>query len=174
MDTEVRPVASPSEFRAALVVNRDAWRDAYAEILPDERLAEMEIPDGLELQGRYDRATGDGRAFLVAVDRQPGAVLGFAEAVWAGDRKAFCERDDAELRAIYVAPDAQGAGVGTALLEAAVGRVPAAFDRLVLEAFAENRAAREFYEARGFERIGTSAFEFAGESYPTAVYARRL
>ncbi|QZP36507.1 GNAT family N-acetyltransferase [Halobaculum magnesiiphilum] len=174
MDIEVRPVASPTEFRAALVVNRAAWRDAYADILPAERLEAMTVPEGVELQDRYDRATGDGRTFLVAVDRKPGAVVGFADAVVGDGRKAFCERDDAELRAIYVDPDAQGAGVGSALLEAAVDRVPDACSRLVLETFTENRAAREFYEARGFERIGASAFEVGGESYPTAVYARPL
>ncbi|SHH09312.1 GNAT family N-acetyltransferase [Halobaculum gomorrense] len=174
MDIEVRPAASPTEFRAALVVNRAAWRDAYAGILPDERLDAMTIPDGVELQERYDRATADGRSLLVAVDREPGAVVGFADALWTDDRKAFCERDDAELRAIYVDPDAQGSGVGTALLEAVIERAPSEFDRLVLETFTENRAARAFYEARGFERVGASAFEVDGKSYPTAVYARSV
>ncbi|MFC6786829.1 GNAT family N-acetyltransferase [Halobaculum halobium] len=174
MDIEVRPVASPTEFRAALVVNRDAWRDAYADILPADTLDAMTVPDGVDLQERYDRATGRDRAFLVAVDRKPGAVVGFVDAVWGDGRKAFCERTDAELRALYVAPDAQGAGVGSALLDGVVDRVPDAFDRLALETFTENRDAREFYEARGFERIGTSAFEADGTSYPTAVYARVL
>lgn len=174
MDIEVRPVASPAEFRAALAVNRAAWRDAYAGILPDERLDAMTVPDGVELQERYDHATADGRAFLVAVDREPGAVVGFADALWNDERKAFCEREDAELRAIYVDPDAQGAGVGSALLEAVLDRVDGSESRLVLETFTENRAAREFYEARGFERVGASAFEVGGESYPTAVYARPL
>jgi len=174
MDIEVRPVASPTEFRAAMVVNRAAWRDAYADILPDERLDGMTVPDGVELQERYDRATAEGRAFLVAVDRQPGAVVGFADAVWNDERKAFCERDDAEIRAIYVDPGAQGAGVGSALLDSVLDRVPDACSRLALETFTENRSAREFYEARGFERVGASAFEVGGESYPTAVYARPL
>ena len=174
MDIEVRPVASPTEFRAAMVVNRAAWRDAYADILPDERLDGMTVPDGVELQERYDRATAEGRAFLVAVDRQPGAVVGFADAVWNDERKAFCERDDAEIRAIYVDPGAQGAGVGSALLETTLDRVAGSASRLVVETFTENRSAREFYEARGFERVGASAFEVGGESYPTAVYARPL
>ncbi|MFC7070008.1 GNAT family N-acetyltransferase [Halobaculum lipolyticum] len=171
MDTQVRPVASVAEFRAAMAVNRAAWRDAYADILPSARLDAMTVPDGRDLQERYEHATADG-AFLVAVDPAPGAVVGFADAAWGDDRKAFCERDDAELRALYVAPERQGEGVGTSLLAALDDRVPVRFDRLVLETFEANDDARAFYEARGFERVGSSGFEVAGESYPTAVYAR--
>lgn len=172
MDPVVRPVASPTEFRAAMAVNRDAWRDAYAGILPAERLDAMTVPDGADLRERYERSTGDGRTFLVAVDPEPGAVVGFAEAVWGEGRKAFCEADDAEVRAIYVSPDRQGDGVGSALLGAAADRVPDGYARLALETFEANDDARGFYESRGFERIGRSAFEVGGEPYPTAVYAR--
>ncbi|MFC7135845.1 GNAT family N-acetyltransferase [Halobaculum litoreum] len=172
MDTLVRPVASATEFRAAMAVNRAAWRDAYAGILPAERLDAMTVPSGRELQARYERAVDDERAFLVAVDPAPGAVVGFADALWGADRKAFCERDDAELRAVYVDPERQGEGVGSALVADAVERLPADVDRLALETFEANDDARAFYEARGFERVGSSAFEVDGESYPTAVYAR--
>ena len=172
MDVEVRPVASAAEFRSAMIVNRAAWRDAYAGILPEDTLAGMSVPDGDELQERYDRSTGEGRAFLVAVDRQPGAVVGFAGVVWGGGRKPFCERDDAELRAIYVDPERQRRGIGADLLAAATDRLPGAVGRLVLETFRENDAARGFYETHGFERVGESAFEVDGEAYPTAVYAR--
>ncbi|UIP00011.1 GNAT family N-acetyltransferase [Halobaculum sp. CBA1158] len=174
MSVEIRPVASPTEFRAAMVVNRDAWRDAYVDILPAEQLESMGVPDGVDLQERYERSTGDGRTFLVAVDREPGAVVGFAGAVWGEGRKAFCERDDAELRALYVAPDRQGEGIGSALLAEAVERAPDRHGRLVLETFRENDDARGFYEARGFERVGASSFEVEGTAYPTTVYAQPL
>lgn len=158
-----------------MAVNRDAWRDAYADVLPAAALDAATVPDGSELRERYRAATGEGHAFLVAVDPEPGAVVGFAHALWAErERKAFCEVDDAELRAMYVDPDRQGAGVGSALLAGVLDRVPDRFGRLALETFEANDDARAFYEARGFERTGRSAFEVADESYPTAVYARPL
>ena len=172
MGPYVRPVASAAEFRAAMAVDRAARRDAHADVLPAERLDAMTVPEGHDLQERYERATDDGRAFLVAVDPAPGAVVGFADAAWGDDRKAFCERDDAELRAVYVAPERQDEGVGTALLDAVAERVPDRFARLVLETFEADDDARAFYEARGFERVGSSAFAVGEESYPTAVYAR--
>jgi ribosomal protein S18 acetylase RimI-like enzyme len=201
---EVRPPRSLAEFRAAYAVNRDAWRDAYDHILPDDVLAELTVPEGADLRERYETATADGRTYLVAVDDDGASdgvvveptengdaegtsdgegpmpsnnrvVAGFASFVWdADDAKAFVPDDAAGLRAIYVHPDAEGAGVGSDLLSAGVARVPDDCTAAVLEVFAANDAARGFYEARGFERVGESTFEVAGESYPTAVYERPL
>jgi GNAT superfamily N-acetyltransferase len=47
---------------------------------------------------------------------------------------------------LYVLPDAQGRGIGMALL----GVAQRAFDRLQLWTFQCNAPARRFYEARGF------------------------
>jgi GNAT superfamily N-acetyltransferase len=52
-----------------------------------------------------------------------------------------------ELEALYVRPEAQGAGAGTALLEKAVDLSPR---RLRLWTFQRNASARAFYEQRGF------------------------
>jgi GNAT superfamily N-acetyltransferase len=50
---------------------------------------------------------------------------------------------------LYVLPDAQGQGFGTALVEVAKG----AFDWLQLWTFQCNMAARQLYEARGFAPV---------------------
>src|SRR5215467_13341985 len=47
---------------------------------------------------------------------------------------------------LYVLPDAQRQGIGSALLEVA----RSAFPNLSLWTFQRNRAARDFYEAKGF------------------------
>ena len=39
---------------------------------------------------------------------------------------------------------------------------------------AANEPGNAFYRAFGFERVGESAHEIAGESYPTDVYRRAL
>ena len=51
---------------------------------------------------------------------------------------------------LYVEPEAQRSGLGSALLEAAKARRPGG---LKLWSFQRNRAAREFYARRGFAEI---------------------
>lgn len=187
---EIRPVRSLAEYRAAMAVNVATWRDAYADILPAEALAEFEVPDGETLRDWYEVATSNGRVFLVALDADSAVevdvdgarnsvtdtgVVGFAAFLWDPEAtKEFVGDDDVGLRAIYVHPERQGEGVGSDLLRAGLDRVPDDRERVLLEVFAANDASRAFYEARGFERVGASTFEVADDEYETAVYAREL
>jgi len=67
---------------------------------------------------------------------------------------------------LYVLPDAQGQGVGTALLQVAQG----AFDRLQLWTFQRNISARRFYEARGFVLVRETDGARNEEREPDALY----
>lgn len=57
------------------------------------------------------------------------------------------------IEQLFVAPSAQGQGIGTALLEKAVQLSP---ERLRAYTFQKNRPARAFYEKHGFLIIGAS------------------
>jgi ribosomal protein S18 acetylase RimI-like enzyme len=62
--------------------------------------------------------------------------------------------DEAEIRALAVAPDAQGQGIGGALLRAALERAARQGTRnLVLATQPEMHAARRLYEQAGFHRL---------------------
>ena len=67
---------------------------------------------------------------------------------------------------LYVLPDAQGRGVGTALVQVA----KAAFDRLQLWTFQRNARARRFYEARGFVLVEQTDGAGNEEKEPDARY----
>jgi GNAT superfamily N-acetyltransferase len=74
------------------------------------------------------------------------------------------------VEGLYVEPDAQGRGVGTALLEQAKALRP---DGLYLWVFQKNMGARRFYERHGF-RLVTLRFGAAAENMenePDALYA---
>jgi ribosomal protein S18 acetylase RimI-like enzyme len=62
--------------------------------------------------------------------------------------------DEAEIRALAVAPDAQGQGTGRALLRAAMGRAARQGVRnLVLSTQPEMHTAHRLYEQTGFHRL---------------------
>jgi GNAT superfamily N-acetyltransferase len=67
---------------------------------------------------------------------------------------------------LYVLPQAQGHGVGNALLEVANG----AFDRLRLWTFQRNARARRFYDARGFVLVEETDGAGNEEKEPDARY----
>nr|WP_246324434.1 GNAT family N-acetyltransferase [Petropleomorpha daqingensis] len=56
---------------------------------------------------------------------------------------------------LYVSPEQRGRGLGVRLLDALIGRLPAAVERLSIEHFAANERAGAFYEREGYrvERV---------------------
>jgi GNAT superfamily N-acetyltransferase len=127
--------ATPADAGAIAAVQARTWRYAFADVVEPERMPEP------EQQGpRFARHIARGGE--VYVWDQDGRVAGFA--VLVGE----------ELRALYVDPPAQGAGVGSALLEAAVEALRAAgHAEAFLWTFEANGLARAFYERHGWELV---------------------
>ncbi|WP_315830910.1 GNAT family N-acetyltransferase [Bradyrhizobium prioriisuperbiae] len=73
---------------------------------------------------------------------------------------------DGWIDQLYVLPDAQGRGIGLALL----GIAQRAFDRLQLWTFQCNAPARRFYEARGFALVEMTDGAGNEEREPDARY----
>ncbi|MCY1126189.1 ribosomal protein S18-alanine N-acetyltransferase [Frigidibacter sp. RF13] len=72
---------------------------------------------------------------------------------------------EAELLTIAVHPDAQGRGVGGALLAELIGHARSrAAERMFLEVAAGNESAIRLYLAAGFTRIGVRRGYFADEA----------
>lgn len=108
----------------------------------------------------------------VAVD---GAVSGFVAFDWLPARTGrFVDDEEAMLSALYVDPDRWHEGVGTRLLETGLERLPARLGTVKLAVLAANPVGPEFYEARGFERVGAVGYDVDGTVYDADVYARPL
>lgn len=138
--------ATAADADAVAGVQHRAWWRAYAEYVPPERFGTLE-----ELVVRWHRllAPRAGAPHVTLVFDQGGQVAGFASVGPARDADATPATG--ELRAVYVDPPAQGAGVGRALLDAADARLRGqGFAEAVLWVFAENAMARELYERRGW------------------------
>ena len=72
------------------------------------------------------------------------------------------------LEKLYVDPEAQNRGVGTALLDQAKALRP---DGLVLWVFQRNEGARRFYEGHGFQLVKLTDGAANMEREPDALYA---
>lgn len=96
----------------------------------------------------------------------PASDLWVAEA--GGEVVAVLVLEHDLLDWLFVAPDAQGAGVGTALLDVAKRERPGG---LRLWVFASNHPARSFYEHHGFSVIGGSDGSANEEGAPDLLLA---
>ena len=96
---------------------------------------------------------GDCEVLVVRRDHEPVAFLALQEEM---------------VEHLYVRPDSQGSGLGSALLEAAKARRPGG---LCLWVFQRNRRARSFYRRRGFAEVELTDGAGNEEREPDALLA---
>jgi L-amino acid N-acyltransferase YncA len=114
---------------------------------------ELESPDRREMGRRRETVLAGDYPYLVALDRADGAVLGYAYANAYRPRPAYrfaCEDS------IYIAPEAQGRGVGRTLLAALISRCEARNFRLMVAVIGDsgNVASIDLHAGLGFQRAG--------------------
>lgn len=143
---------------------RDARPDEFDE-LGDVRVAAYRADGFLSPQSTYAptlRALGaDGLdVVLVAVDDQDsewgrGRILGTVMLQGSARGGEMLEGpEEAEIRALAVAPDAQGTGLGRRLLAAVIARAAATgIRRVLLLTQPDMKAAQHLYEQVGFTRL---------------------
>lgn len=84
-----------------------------------------------------------------------------------GEVAGYAILEEGELHDLYVAPEAQGKGVGSALFHRAQEERPAGFHLWV---FQRNERARRFYEARGCRLVRETDGAGNEERTPDALY----
>jgi ribosomal protein S18 acetylase RimI-like enzyme len=158
------------------MVIRDAREDEFDE-LGDVRVAAYRADGFLSPQSTYAprlRALGaEGLDHvLVAVDDEDGRAPGAAGATsrpgsrrgrilgtvmlqgWPQGGEILAGPDEAEIRALAVVPEARGAGLGRALLDAVIQKAGSVGIRhLVLLTQTEMKAAHHLYDEAGFSRL---------------------
>jgi ribosomal protein S18 acetylase RimI-like enzyme len=141
MTIEIRQ-AAPEDARDIAEVHVEAWREAYAHLIPAEALARLSV-DQRELRWKELLAI-PGSVTFVATDA--GRVGGFAT---SGPGRDEDSPRDLELPSIYVLASHYGTGAGQNLLNAALAGRPA-----YLWVADDNPRARAFYERNGFHPDG--------------------
>ncbi|OAQ52948.1 GCN5-related N-acetyltransferase [Natrinema mahii] len=153
--------ATEDDFDAITAVARATWHDTYDELDADT------IDDTVDAWYTDDSMPLEAPGTVVLVGERDDELVGFTHAVAQGET--------ADILRMYVHPDHQGEGVGSALherlmetLEETEAEEVRSFD------FAFNDASRRFYEGLGFEQTDEGEVEIDGENYPEAVYTLEL
>jgi len=144
--------ATVDDVDAFVSMKNDAWRWAYAGILPDEHLEALTI-DGQAASWRVRLAEPEPHDSWVFVAIEGERVVGVVGAERARDDDAG--PSTGELGMLYLLPDHVGHGLGRALHDRALAALrDAGFDRATLWVLEANERGRGFYEHVGWAPDG--------------------
>ncbi|MCP5369005.1 MAG: GNAT family N-acetyltransferase [Hyphomicrobiales bacterium] len=151
----LRPARESDVAAIAAVLDR-TFPVAYAGVLPPAALAACRAADRL----RRLAATGWPHMWVA---ESGAAVVGFVQVL------------DARIANLWVAPAAQGTGVGRRLLDLAETAIRrAGHGQARLEVFDGNDRALEFYRSRGWSAVGRGTFDLEGHPIPETVMVKDL
>jgi GNAT superfamily N-acetyltransferase len=150
MTGPVLRAAGPGDLEAVVAVFLGCWRSSYAERLPASLVASMSDDAARSLWSRA--LTTPGRRVVVAeVDGEVDGVVGFE-----------ARGEDGWVHSLYVAPSAQGSGLGSRLLSSATAELATAGCRRgLLWVFADNTPSVAFYARHGWTPDGAERVEEA-------------
>jgi GNAT superfamily N-acetyltransferase len=149
---EIRP-AGVADAEAGAWCHLQCWLEAYADLVDPAKLAERTADIDRQIE-RWSAAAEEGRPTWIALNPDAEAplrerVVGFIAIGRDEDKPA-----PVEVMAIYTRKAWWGTGLGSRLMEIAVGNQPASL--WVLE---NNERAKAFYRRKGFVEDGTVADE---------------
>jgi GNAT superfamily N-acetyltransferase len=161
----IRP-AVEADAEAIEPLIRRAWARAYGDFI--DVAAALDEPEQRVLRWRERLRSGVVRTLVFDL---AGRIVGLISFGASDDTDT--PLDHAAVRALYVDPPAQGAGVGTLLLDAAFEHLHGdGFRGVELWVFERNEHARAFYERRGFQAAGEGIDP--GTGAPELRYRRSL
>lgn len=171
MPPMIRP-ATVDDVDALVSMKNDAWRWAYADILPAEHLASLSV----------EGQASDWRDAIGSPDRVGEVLLAFDEdrvvgmASWGASRDEDASASTGELDVLYVAADHVGTGLGRRLMDDALdGLRRGGFLRATLWVLEANDRGRGFYDHMGWEPDGARGDEMVEcANHPMLRYAITL
>lgn len=140
-------------IRHALAGDLDQITEIYADaVVNGTATYELEPPARAEMGERFGALMDDGYPYLVA--ERDGAVVGYA---YAGPFRARPAYRFIVEDSIYIAPEAKGAGVGKALMQALIAECTGLGFRQIVAVIGDGHAASpsvRLHERLGFDHTG--------------------
>jgi ribosomal protein S18 acetylase RimI-like enzyme len=157
-------LAAPCDIEAIQRVARDAWAAAYEGLIPAE-VQRKALESWYSAERLRESIAARDSVFLVVVREE--AVIAFTQFVLV--------HATAELARIYVLPERQREGLGTALLEAGTARVrQRGCTRVEVSVERENLIGRAFYRRHGFREGAAASLDICGHAVPIVQCERIL
>lgn len=150
--------ATPADAPALAQVHVTSWREPYAGLLPGDFLARM--TDGAMRERReasWRQALAQGQE-TVLVGERAGKVVAFASAGLPRDHPGV----DAELYTLYALREAQGQGLGRALLAGVAARLAAQGHRSLALWVLDVNPTRAWYVRQGGREDGAKTVPIPG------------
>lgn len=147
-----------ARVRRAEIADLDAITEIYAHHVRRGLASFEEVPpDRAEMEGRYRAIVGRGLPYLAAELGSEGVREGVRGYAYAGPYRSRPGYRYSVENSVYVAPEAQGKGLGRALLGELVRRCAALGYRQMIAVIgdSENRHSIRLHESCGFRRTGT-------------------
>lgn len=126
-------------------VHVSSWQTTYTGLMPDEVIASRGLENRTRIWTRI--LSDDNRKAILLVAEDNECIVGFVD---GGTPQNDSEEFDSELYAIYLIKEAQGKGIGRALIQSFVKKLhEAGYTSMVLSVLNENVSSRGFYEKMG-------------------------
>ncbi|KEK25033.1 GNAT family N-acetyltransferase [Bacillus gaemokensis] len=136
-------------------VAKVAWHDTYEGIIPktiQDKFLEQAY-SGVKMKYRLENS----HLFVAEIDEK---IIGFA------NFSPVKHQNEAELGAIYLLPEHQEKGIGTALLQRGITLLEDV-QKIYIYVEAENEKGKRFYEAKGFAALEQFEEDFEGHKLQT-------
>jgi ribosomal protein S18 acetylase RimI-like enzyme len=140
-------LATPDDADAIERVRTDTWRATYRGHMPDAVLDSLGYDGSL----RREYMLRQRPELFTLVAEHDGEVVGFCS---GGPSREVDPVHPGEIYAIYVLPEHQGHGHGSALIRAGARELVArGWDGMLIWVLRENAPSRQFYERMGGEHV---------------------
>ncbi len=165
--------AEPGDAPALSLVASATFLDTYATVLTGADIVAHCTRNNSV--AAFETWLSDPATIVTLAEYEPGhAPIGYT-VLTAPDFPIEPGPADIELRRIYLMKQAQGSGLGAALMARALEDAAAADrTRVLLGVWDQNTRARAFYERQGFEVIGARQFMVGTTLHDDPVYARAV
>ena len=156
-----------SDSNGIAAVHVATWRSAYANVLPDDYLANLSIS---RLSAYYEHGIRIGVSLHVAAcygERGAPMILGYSSAVRCRDKRL----GEGELETLYVLDDFQERGLGGQLLRTSAKHLAHIGCRSVFAWVLSENPSRYFYQHLGGKQIASGTAWVGGENIPQIAFA---